>query len=404
VKTTAGGLASAQWTLGVTGTQAVTVALSSFPTPPVVVTANTSTAIVQALVSPKPDTLVAIGAMQQMTVQGLNASSQPVIGTWTWVSRDPAVATVSASGLVTAASNGSTYIVATESGGAKDSSPTVVRQRIANINVTPANRALYVGGLFNYTAQAVDANNVALATQPAFAWTSTSSQAASVNAVTGAVQALSVGSTQINASSGGAVGTASLTVKPSITAIRVSYDSAGAPAPDIATVASLGAGRSYRAIALDTLGAVMSGVTFAWSVGNPSAAQLDVVQPDRAHAVAVANGTTGISATAQGIRGEASLRVVQALAAIDLQPADVTVAVNGSRQLTARGKDANGFPVSGSAFSFSSSAPNKVSVGANSGLVTGVALGSANITASSGAITSNVAVVKVDNSAPGSSP
>jgi len=61
------------------------------------------------------------------------------------------------------------------------------------------------------------------------------------------------------------------------------------------------------------------------------------------------------------------------------------VAVGKTLQLTAVGLDANGFPVTGAIFQWSSSNPSIASV-SNTGVVTGVALGSATITALTGTI------------------
>ncbi len=354
----------------------------------------------KTVLTPNPDTLTSIGGTQQLTAQGLDANNTPVSGTWTYLSRNTAIATVNASGVVTSVANGSTYVVATETGGSKDSSLTVVQQRIATINVTPANRSLYTGGTFTFTAQAVDGNNVALATQPTFAWSSTAPSVASVNASTGVATALSIGTTQIKATSGSATGVSNLTVKSPILTIDVTYDSTGAPAPDNFTLTALSSGRPYRAIARDTLNNVMTGITFTWTSSNPSVAVVDTAQPQRAHVTASANGTTAVRATAQGVTGQATLNVSQSLSSIVLTPATATVAINGTTNLLARGKDANGFFISGGSFTYTSAATTIATVNATSGQVTGVANGTTTVTAASGTVTSNTSTINVNASGP----
>jgi len=398
--TNASGLASTTWTLGASGAQALTVTAAGLAGSPLTVGANTGTGtITQTVVSPQRDTSTALGLSRQFTAQARDAANTNVAGTFTWVSRAPSIVTVSSTGLATSVSNGSAYIVATETGGTRDSALIVVQQRVATVSVTPGSRTLYAGAGFTFTAQAVDGNNRPMATQPAFTWSSTVPSAATVNASTGVVAAVAIGSTQIRATSGTFVGVSNLTVITLITRIDVSRDSAGAVAPDVFSLAALGFGRAYRAIAYDTAGIAMTGVSFTWLSTNNSVALLDTIQATRAHAIAAANGATAIQASAQGVTGAATLNVAQVLTAIDLQPTTLIVALGGTSSLLARGRDANGRFIAGGSFSYSSSAPAVATVGLTSGLVTGMANNaSANITATSGAITSNTAVVQVNNS------
>ena len=400
VTTSASGLASNTWTLGAANAQTLTVASAGLIGSPITVSAITGGGtIAQTVVSPQRDTVTALGLTRQLTAQAHDATAANVVGSYTWVSRAPTVATVSSTGLVAALANGSVYLVATEVGGTKDSALIVVQQRVATVSVTPGSRTLYAGAGFTFTAQAVDGNNRAMVTQPPFTWSSTVPSAATVNASTGVVAAVAIGSTQIRATSGTFVGVSNLTVITLITRIDVSRDSAGAVVPDVFSLAALGFGRAYRAIAYDTAGTAMTGVSFTWLSTNNSVALLDTIQATRAHAIAAANGATAIQASAQGVTGAATLNVAQVLTAIDLQPTTLIVALGGTSSLLARGRDANGRFIAGGSFAYSSSAPTVATVGLTSGLVTGLANNaSANITATSGAITSNTAVVQVNNS------
>lgn len=66
---------------------------------------------------------------------------------------------------------------------------------------------------------------------------------------------------------------------------------------------------------------------------------------------------------------------------ITISPATATIAVNGTQQYTAVGKDSNGNTVNGATFTWASSVPAVATVN-NSGLATGVAAGTTTITAS----------------------
>jgi uncharacterized protein YjdB len=399
----ASGLASTQWTLGAAGTQTLQVASTGLTGSPITVNATGGSGpgpLATTTVSPHLDTLTSFTDTRQITAQGRDASNNLVGGTWTWVSRNPAAATVNTNGLVTTVADGSTYIVATETGGTKDSALIVVQQRIAGVNVNPSSRSIYTSGNFTFTAQAVDGRGVPMTTQPTFTWSSSAPSVASVNASTGFATGLAIGSAQIRATSGSTVGVSNLSVLTPITRIDVSFDSTNAPAPDNFTMTSLGEQRMYRALARDTLLNPMSGITFTWSSTNASVAVIDSSTPTKARALAAANGITSIQASAQGVTGSATLNVSQVLASIELTPATTTVAVAGTTPMLARGKDANNRYISGGSFTYASSTPSVATVNASTGVVTGVANGSTNITATSGAITSNTAVVSVNNSGP----
>ena len=403
VSTSATGLASTTWTLGASGTQTMTVASTGLTGSPITVSATGGAApgpVASTVVTPAVDTLGSIGDTRQITAVARDAANNIVTGTWTWVSRTPSVATVSASGLVTSLTNGSARIVATETGGSKDSAQVVVQQRIASINVNPAVRSLYTGGNFTFSALAVDGRGNAMASQPTFTWSSLANSVATVNASTGVANAVAIGSTQIRATSGASVGVSNLTVRTPITRIDVSFDSTNAAAPDNFTMTALGNRRMYRAVARDTLLNVMSGVTFTWSSTNASVAGIDSTTATQARATAAANGVTSIQAGAQGVTGAATLNVAQVLSSIDLSPVSAIVAVSGTTLMVARGKDANARFISGGTFAFSSSTPAIATINGSTGLVTGVANGTTNITAASGAITSNTAVISVSGSGP----
>ncbi len=395
------GTAGTVWTLGAAGTQTLAITSPVLPNQPLAVSATFGAGSpATTTVSPQRDTITAFTDTRTITAQGRDAAGNLVGGSWTWVSRTPAVATVNASGVVTAVADGSSYIVATEAGASKDSSLIVVQQRVATVNVNPVARSIYNGGQFTFTAQAVDGRGVPMVTQPTFTWASTVPSVATITATSGVATGVGLGATQIRATAGTIVGVSNLTVLTPITRIDVTFDSTNAVAPDVFTMPSLGDRRMYRAIARDTLLNVIPGITFAWSSTNASVALIDSTTTTKARAVAAANGVTAIQATAQGVTGAASLTVAQVLSSIDLSPTSAVVAVTGTTQLIARGKDANGRFISGGSLVFSSTAPGIATVNASTGVVTGVANGSTNITASSGQITSNVALVSVNSAGP----
>ncbi|MCX5762290.1 MAG: Ig-like domain-containing protein, partial [Gemmatimonadetes bacterium] len=399
--TNAAGRTRVRFTPGV-GANSATATSAGLTGSPVTFTATgtVSSAVVSTLVSPHVDTIVSLNATFALAAQARDAAVSPVAGHFTWVSRTPAVAAVDTSGVVKAIANGTAWVIATETGGTKDSALIVVQQRVATITVTPGTRNIYRTRNYAFTATAVDGMGNVMPGITAFTWSSVTPSVATVDTA-GKVTAVALGSTQVRAVNGAITGVTTVTVLTPITRIIVGRDSLGVPVTDTTSLTSLGIGRFFRAEARDTLDAVMTGVTFAWSSDNGSVAMMDSITATRARALSNANGSTRIFATAEGVNTYfAPLKVQQVLAAIELTPTPDTIGVTGTVQLTARGKDANGRGISGGSFTYASSNVAIATVNATTGVVAGVTLGTANVTAASGAITSNNAVIEVSTTVP----
>lgn len=355
--------------------------------------ADTSEVLVQPLldrtvITPRSGLLTSINDSLQHSAQAYIGTT-PVTGSFTWVSRDPAVASVTPAGLVVAHANGVAWIVVTEAGGTRDSSRVTVQQQVSSVTVTPSTKTLYVGTTFQLSVTAVDGRGNAMPASTAFAWSSDAA-AAAVNA-SGLVTANAIGTATISATAGGVTGRSTITVLSPVRRITVT--------PDSLTLASLGLAVRYTATAYDTLDQVMTGVTFTWSSTNPSVAPLDSITATTARAVSFANGVTTIRASAQGTTGFSQLTVQQQLAAIEVTPSAASVAPNGSIALIARGKDANNRYMPPGVVSWSSDSTQYATVN-SSGIVTGVAIGTARITATNGVIVSNPSAITVTNAVP----
>jgi len=394
--TNASGVATTTWTVGAAGAQSVGAAAlnalgQALAGSPVVFTANGSGGVASTTVAPHTVTILSLGDVTTLVATSHDVSNNVVSGTYGWVSRTPAVATVNAlTGVVTGVTNGTAYVVATELGGTKDSALVTVAQSVATINVTPNTRNIYLTGTFTFTAQAVDGRSNPLAAQPTFTWSSGAPAIASVNSASGLVTALSLGPVQIKATAGTITGVSNVTILSAIQHIYVVPDTGLTPVQksDTSNMAALLLHRSYRAFAFDTLNNPVTGLTYTWTSTNSSVAAIDSSFALRADALSAANGNASIQASVQGVTGSALLNVQQVLTAIAITPVSPTIAVNGSVALTARGKDSNGQFIAGGTFTWSSSASTVVAVNSSTGVATGVVIGSANITATSGSITS----------------
>lgn len=172
---------------------------------------NVLAAIASVTVTP-PTLSVAPGASAQLTATPRDASGNPINGRSTsWSSSNPAVATVSASGVVTGVAVGSAVTITASSEGKSGTASVSVFVPVASVVVAPAASALAVGSSLQLTATPRDANNNTLSGR-VVTWLSGNPAVASVSN-SGLITGVSVGGpVTITASSEGRNGFASVTV------------------------------------------------------------------------------------------------------------------------------------------------------------------------------------------------
>jgi uncharacterized protein YjdB len=221
----------------------------------------------------------------------------------------------------------------------------------------------------------VDANGNSIP-DVAFAWSSTAAAVATVDPATGLATAIGNGETAIMATADGITGTAALTVRQVVVAVKVS--------PWPATLSALGATLQFAAEGRDANGHVVADAVFAWHSTNPAVATVD---PASGLATAVANGSVTITAAADGAVGAAELTVTQLVASVEVMPAEATLTVLGAtRQFTAEARDANGHVIAGTAFAWTSSDVGVATVDPRTGLATAIANGTATIRAAAASV------------------
>ena len=411
-------------------------------------------------VSPASVNLLA-GQTSPLTATLTDANGTVLTGrTVTWSSDNGSVATVSGTGLVTAAGAGTATITATSEGKSGTASVTVSNIPVASVTVSPTTASLSVGQTVQLTAAPKDANGNVLTGRPV-TWSSNNGSVATVSA-TGLVTAAGAGSATITAMSEGKSGTAAISVTAptgqfaigdSVQATVATWvrnisqppaDPSTGPPPSVIGTQPAGArGIVDSGPVLNTTpggdGAIRYHVLFAsapsgWVVQDylakivptvpvasvtvtPATASLTVGQTVQLSAtpkdangnpltgrtivwsssdntIATVNGSglvTGvgaggpvtITATSEGQSGTATVNVTLApVASVTVTPSSANIAITGTVQLTATPKDANGNPLTGRAISWSSS-DNTIATVNSSGLVTGVAAGTVTITATS---------------------
>ena len=183
-------------------------------------------------VSAPDDVLRALGATLRLVAEGLDANGHPVPEmAFTWSSGNEAVVTVDATGLVTAAGNGSTSVAATSEGGVAGSATVKVAQEATAIRVSPSADTLRWLDTLRLSAEAFDSNRHTVA-GTAFIWSSSDESVATVDA-SGLVRAKGVGSAEITAGVTGssALGIVTLLVEalPERDALVAFYHSTNGP-------------------------------------------------------------------------------------------------------------------------------------------------------------------------------
>src|SRR5213593_917304 len=129
----------------------------------------------------------------------------------------------------------------------------------------------------------------------------------------------------------------------------------------------------------DANGNTLVGRSITWSNSNPSAAGVN----GTGLVTGVTAGSATITATSEGKNGTSAITVVHMpVASVTVTPASGTVPAGSSLPLTATPKDANGNPLVGRTVTWQSGNTSAATVN-GSGLVSGVAAGSATITATS---------------------
>jgi uncharacterized protein YjdB len=151
-------------------------------------------------VTPESDTLDALNATLQLT------ANAPV----TWMSLNPSVATVDASGQVVSVGSGLGRIEALGIGGRKaDTAEILVRQLVAAVQVTPDSLDLEQGAVDTLAAVAADANGYAIV-NALVTWVSDLIAIATVS--DGIIAGVDTGTTTIRATVDGVTGTARVRV------------------------------------------------------------------------------------------------------------------------------------------------------------------------------------------------
>jgi manganese oxidase len=249
-----------------------------------------NTTVATVTVSPTSAT-VSVGGAQQFSAILQANNGNVVSGTVTWTSSNPAVATVSGTGLATAVTVGSAIITATSENGVTGSaSLRVAPASVETVSVDPAAPSINHGAIQQFTALLRSLSGELLSDR-LVTWTSSNTSVATVDG-SGLATGVGAGTAYITATSEGKTGFATLTVgAPFVATVTVS--------PATVNISVNGGTQQFTATLRDALGNLFAGLV-SWTSSDPSVATVDgngLVTGGNA-------GTATITATSvQGLNG-----------------------------------------------------------------------------------------------------
>ena len=248
-----------------------------------------------------------------------------------------------------------------------------------SVSISPASPTVTVGATQQLTATAQDQNGQSMSGATFTYQSSDVSKATVTNP--GVVTGVAAGTARITAT--GTVGTVSKTAFVDVTVVAASPVFTSVSISPASPTVTVGLTEQLTAVAKDQNGANMTGATFTYQSSDQSKATVT----NAGLVTGVSAGTARITATGTigSVAKSAFVDVTvvgqaPVFTSVSISPASPSVAVGGTQQLTATAKDQNGGNMSGATFTYESNDASKATV-TNAGVVTGVAAGTARITA-----------------------
>ncbi len=324
------------------------------------------------------------GQTQQFIAVAAEADGMLIANvTISWSSSDENVATVNTTGLATGVGPGEATITATSDGVSGDAALTVTEPPpppppvVASVSVSPPMAEIEEGGMQQFEAMAMTEEGMVIP-NVVFTWMSSDDGIATID-TEGLAMGVSAGEVTVTAMTDDISGTATLTVLE--------------PPPVVATVtltpsmAEIEEGRTQQfiAVAAEADGMLIADATFIWSSSHENVATVS----STGLATGVGPGEATITATSDGVSGDAALTVTEAppvLAKIEVSPSMAEIEEGQMLEFTAKALTSDNEEIPDVSFNWSSSNTNVATVGAD-GLATAVNAGTASIRAMAEGIT-----------------
>jgi len=344
-------------------------------------------------ITPAEPSIASGGTTQQFTATGwyTDSTTQDVTSASTWSSSVTAVATVNSAGMAQSAATGSTTITASDGNINGATTLTVTAAALVSITVEPATASIPLGTTQPFTATGNYADGSTQTMTSAVYWSSSDGAVATISNATGTVglsSSVAAGSATISATSGSISGTASLSITPP-TLVSISIT------PQTPSIA-LGASQQFTATGTysdESTQNITTNVT--WTSSSATVAVISNNTGSQGLATSSGVGTATITAALGPVSASTSLVVgcITQLRSIAVTPADPTILIGGNLQFMATGSYTGGCTANlTNSVTWSSSNAGVITIN-NSGDATGVAQGSATITAGLGAISGSTTSV-----------
>lgn len=247
------------------------------------------------VLQPAVQTLASFGAVATFAAQLRDTRGGTLQGDIEWLIDNARVAAPLGGGRFQALSDGSATITAVGPGGLVATAVLTVAQQVAQVQVTPPSSSVDLAHTLQLSATARDANGNIMP-GAAITWSSSDPTVATVSG-TGLVTARAPGAVTITAASGSASGTAAVTVVQPVKRVTVTPAASQLVRPD-ETV-------QLTAVARDTFDNVIAGRTVTWTTSDASIATVSAA----GLVTSVGPGTATITATIEGVAGQATVRV-----------------------------------------------------------------------------------------------
>jgi trimeric autotransporter adhesin len=321
------------------------------------------------LMSPAATTLL-VGQTQTITATPRDSTGAALTGRGiAWSTSNAVVGPISATGVFTAVTPGTTTLTASSEGVSSSAAITVIPVPVASVAITPATRSLYVTQTQQLTSSTLDSIGGTL-TGRTTTWSSSAPAVATVSA-TGLVTAVAPGTATITGTSEGKSSTSVITVS------LVPIVSVTLTAPR--TGVRIGEDMLLTATPRDSINGALTGRVVTWSSSNTAVVGID----SSGFATAIAAGTSTITATSEGKSATILITVTPVpVSSVQVSPTSPTILAGATIAISATPLDSAGGPLIDRPVTWASNNPSVATVSAT-GVVTAVAPGIASISGTS---------------------
>jgi uncharacterized protein YjdB len=353
----------------------------------------TSAVLVSLAITPATPS-IALGTTQQFTAIGTftDGSTQNLTGAVTWSSDTLLTATINNAGLAQSVEIGTANITATSGTVSGTTMLTVTAAELVSIAINPPTTTVALGTTQQFTATGTFTDGSTQDLTQGGQWSSTLANVATISNTTGTAglaSTLGTGTTTIGISSGLVSATATLLVNPaSLVSIAIT--------PQNPTIA-LGTSQQFTATGTYTDGSTQDLTSLVtWNSSSATVVIIGNAVGSYGLATSSGQGTASISAAYNSISSSTPITVAgPTLVSIAITPAGAAIPLATSQQFAATGTYSDGSTQDLTASAVWASDTPAVATVIGNGLVTGAAMGTANISASSGTITTSTSVTVI---------